>query len=137
MEKGQKQLIIVQVVRRSQNLTGCVVQVAKATGKEPPKFEDHTPYLNHGMEDLLKLNELVSATRTEIIQPQLNKNIKVCTPLVLMETSIKMKKPSLKDYMYALAMACTMAVVGRQQSSCMIPRITPLLLRKGLPLPEW
>ena len=44
-----------------------MVQVA--TGQEPLKFEDHTPYLNRGMEDLLKLNELVSVTRTEIIPP--------------------------------------------------------------------
>ena len=29
-----------------------MVQVAKVTGQEPPKFEDHTPYLNQGMEDL-------------------------------------------------------------------------------------
>ena len=41
--------------------------VAKAASQEPPKFEDHTPYLNWGMEDLLKLNELASTTRTEII----------------------------------------------------------------------
>ena len=40
------------------------------------------------MEDLLKLNELVSATRTEIILPQSNKTIKACTQLVLMGTSM-------------------------------------------------
>ena len=40
------------------------------------------------MEDLLELNELVSATRTEIILPQLNKTIKACTTLVLMGTSM-------------------------------------------------
>ena len=65
-----------------------MVQVAKATGQEPPKFEDHTPYSNWGMEDLLELNELVSATRTEIIPRQLNKTIKAHTPLVLMGTSM-------------------------------------------------
>ena len=46
-----------------------MVWVAKVTGQEPSKFEDHTPYSNRGMEDLLKLNELVSATKTEIIPP--------------------------------------------------------------------
>ena len=46
-----------------------MVQVAKAAGEEPPEFEDHTPYSNKGMEDLLKLNELVSTVRTEIIPP--------------------------------------------------------------------
>ena len=40
------------------------------------------------MEDLLELNELVSATRTEIIPPRSNKTIKAHTPLVLMETSM-------------------------------------------------
>ena len=46
-----------------------MVQVPKATGQEPLKFEDHTPYLNQGMEDLLELNKLVSATKTQIILP--------------------------------------------------------------------
>ena len=53
-----------------------MVQVAKAAGEEPPEFEDHTPYSNKGIEDLLKLNELASPVRTEIIPPQSNKNIK-------------------------------------------------------------
>ena len=65
-----------------------MVQVAKAAGQEPPKFEDHTPYLNQGMEDLLELDELASTMRTEIIPPQSNKTIKACTPLVLMGTSM-------------------------------------------------
>ena len=41
-----------------------VVRVAHATGQRPPKFEDHIPYLNQGMEDLLKLNEVASAVKT-------------------------------------------------------------------------
>ena len=65
-----------------------MVQVAKATGQEPPKFEDHTPYSNQGMEDLHELDELASATRTEIIPPQSNKTIKACIPLVLIGTSM-------------------------------------------------
>ena len=65
-----------------------MVQLAKATGKEYPKFEDHTPYSKWGMEDLLELNELVSATTTEIIPPRLNKTIKASTLLVLMGTSM-------------------------------------------------
>ena len=40
-----------------------VVQVAKATGEEPPEFKDHSPYLNWGMEDLLELNKLISMAR--------------------------------------------------------------------------
>ena len=46
-----------------------MVQVAQATGQEPPKFEDHTPYSNRGMEDLLKVYEVASAIKTEIILP--------------------------------------------------------------------
>ena len=46
-----------------------MVQMARATGQEPPKFKDHTPYSNQGMEDLLKLNEVASAIKTEIILP--------------------------------------------------------------------
>ena len=40
------------------------------------------------MEDLLKLNEVASAIKTEIIPPQSNKTIKAHTPLVLMGTSM-------------------------------------------------
>ena len=65
-----------------------MVQVGHATGQEPPKFEDHTLYLNQGMEDLLEMNEVASAFKTEIIPPRLNKTIKACTPLVLMGTSM-------------------------------------------------
>ena len=46
-----------------------MVWVAQATGQEPPKFEDHTTYSNQGIEDLLKLNEVASAIKTEIIPP--------------------------------------------------------------------
>ena len=65
-----------------------MVQVAKAAGQEPPKFKDHSPCLNWGMEDLLKLNELAITTRMEIIPPQSNKTIKARTPLVLMGKSM-------------------------------------------------
>ena len=40
------------------------------------------------MEDLLKLNEVASAIKTEIIPPRLNKAIKAHTPLVLIGTSM-------------------------------------------------
>ena len=71
-----------------------MVRVAQATGQEPPKFKDHTPYSNQGMEDLLKLNEVASAIKTEIILPQSNKTIKAHIPLVLMGTSMNvMMKP--------------------------------------------
>ena len=60
-----------------------VVWVAHATSQRPPEFEDHIPYLNRGMEDLLKLNETASTTRTEIIPARSNKTIQARTPLVL------------------------------------------------------
>ena len=61
-----------------------VTQIAEATGEKPPEFEDHTPFSNKGMGDLLELNELVSTVRTEIIPPWSNKTIKAQTLLVLM-----------------------------------------------------
>ena len=65
-----------------------MVWVAQTTGQEPPKFKDHTPYSNSGMEDLLKLKKVASAIKTEIIPPQSNKTIKARTPLVLVGTSM-------------------------------------------------
>ena len=62
--------------------------VACATGQKPPEFEDHTLYSNQGMEDLLELNEIASATKTEIILPRSNKTICTHTPLVLMGTKM-------------------------------------------------
>ena len=62
--------------------------MACATGQKPPEFEDHTPYSNQGMEDLLKLNEIASATRTEIILLSSKKTIWARTPLVLMGTKM-------------------------------------------------
>ena len=73
-------------LRDEVGLQEALVQVAKGTGEEPPEFEDHSPYSNWGMEDLLELNELVSTAQTEIILPGSNKTIKGRTPLVLMGT---------------------------------------------------
>ena len=67
-----------------------MIQVAKVTGQEPPKFKDNTPYSNWGMEDLLELNKLTSATRMEIIPPQSTKTVKAHTPYILMGTSMNM-----------------------------------------------
>ena len=65
-----------------------MTQVAKAIGEEPPEFEDHTPFSNRGMKDLLELNELVSMVRTEVIPPRSNKTIKDRTPLVLLGVTV-------------------------------------------------
>ena len=35
-----------------------MIWVAHATSQRSPEFEDHMPYSNRGMEDLLKLNEI-------------------------------------------------------------------------------
>ena len=53
-----------------------ITWIAEVTGEEPPEFEDHTPFSNKGMEDLLKLDELVSTACTawtEVIPPWSNK----------------------------------------------------------------
>ena len=60
------------------------MQVVEAIGEESLEFEDHTPFSNRGMKDLLELDELVSTIRTEVIPSQSNKTIKARTPLVLM-----------------------------------------------------
>ena len=65
-----------------------MVRVAHATGQKPPEFEDHILYSNQGMEDLLKLNKIASATKTEIILPMTNKTIGTHTPLVLKDTKM-------------------------------------------------
>ena len=57
--------------------------MARATGQRPPEFEDHMLYPNRGMEDLLKLNEIASTTRTDIIPARSNKTIWTHTPMVL------------------------------------------------------
>ena len=44
-------------------------QITEVVGEEPLEFKDHTPLSNWGMEDLLKLDELVSTVGTEIIPP--------------------------------------------------------------------
>ena len=54
---------------REVGIREAMVRVAQATGQEHHKFEDHTPYSNQGMEDLLKLNKVASAIKAEIILP--------------------------------------------------------------------
>ena len=121
-----------------------LVAQACTTGQEPPKSEDHTPYSNQGMEDILELNEVVSAIKTEIIPPRSNKTIKAHTPLVLMGTSMNvMMEPlhrtnkALKDCIYAPAMAHTIVALRGQLFSSIVLRTMPLLSRKELLLPEW
>ena len=72
-------------LREEVGIREAMVWVACATGQKPPKFKDHTLYSNQGMEDLLKLNKVASAIKTEIIPPRSNKTIKTHTPLVLWE----------------------------------------------------
>ena len=40
---------------------------AKEQGVEPPEFEDHTPYSNKAMEDLLDIDEVIYAVNTVVI----------------------------------------------------------------------
>ena len=48
----------------------------------------YMPYSNRGMKDLLKLNEIASTMRTEIILARSNKTIQAHTPLVLTEAKM-------------------------------------------------
>ena len=80
-------MVAIEVVRCGWDWEA-VVQVAHATGQMPPEFIYHTPYSNRGMEDLLELNEIASATKTEIIPPKSNKTIQAHTPFVLMGTKM-------------------------------------------------
>ena len=75
-------------LREEVGIREAVVGVAHATGQKPTEFEDHTPYSNRGIEDLLKLNKIASATRTEIILLRSNKTFWARTPLVLMGTKM-------------------------------------------------
>ena len=122
-----------------------MVQLAKATVQEPPKFEDHTPYSNQGMEDLLKLNELVSATRTEIIPPRSNKTIKAHTSLVLMGTSMNMMtEPLHQNYKtlprglhvypsYGMYNCCSWKTMVQLYNT----KDHTIVIKKGLLWPEW
>ena len=52
------------------------ITCAKKQGVEPPQFEDHTPYSNKRMEDLLDTDEVIHAVNTVVIPPRQNKIIK-------------------------------------------------------------
>ena len=69
--------------------------MAEVMGQESSEFEDHMPYSNKGMKDLLKLDEVVSTIWTEIILLRSNKIIEAQTPLVLFGTSLSVSRESL------------------------------------------
>ena len=111
-----------------------VAQIAEKTGEKPPEFEDHTPFSNKGMEDLLKLNKLVGTVKTEIISPRSNKTIKARTPLVLMGVCMNVMTEPLhrndkvlpQGLHVQLAIALTTVVAGRQMFNCTTLKIIPL-----------
>ena len=57
MKEGEIDMLD-NIWKREVGFRQAVTQIAEATGKKPPRFEDHTPFSNRGMEDLLELNEL-------------------------------------------------------------------------------
>ena len=65
-------------------------------GIELPQFEDHTPYSNKGMEDLLDIDEVIYAVSTVIIPPRQIKIIKGWTSLVLYGTKMNVATEPLK-----------------------------------------
>ena len=58
-----------------------VTRVAEVIGEEPPEFEDHTPFSDKGMKDLLELDELVSTVHTEVIPPGPTRPLRPIPPL--------------------------------------------------------
>ena len=58
--------------------------------------QDHIPYSNKGMEDLLDIDEVIYAVNTVIIPPRQNKIIKGQTSLVLYGTKINVATEPLK-----------------------------------------
>ena len=150
MKEGEIKMLdnIWKRVKNNQSLTKhreevgfweAMVQVAKAAGKEPPEFEDHTLYSNKGMEDLLELNELASTVRTEIIiiPPQSNK-----TPLVLMGTQMNVITEPLHWDDKALPQALNVRPsygtynCGSQKTDVQLynTKDYPIILKKGTPV---
>ena len=72
------------------------ITCAEKQGIEPPQFEDHTPYSNKGMEDLLDIDEVIYAVNTVVIPPRQNKIIKDRTSLVLYGTKMNVATEPLK-----------------------------------------
>ena len=64
------------------------ITCAEKQGIELPQFEDHTPYANKGMEDLLDIDKVMCAVNTVIIHLRRNKIIKGWTSLVLYGTKM-------------------------------------------------
>ena len=72
------------------------ITCAKEQGVEPPQFEDHTPYSNKGMEDLLDINEVIHTVNTVVIPPRASRTIKGQTFLVLFGTKMNVVTEPLK-----------------------------------------
>ena len=63
---------------------------------EPPQFEDHVPYSNKGMEDLLDINEVIHSVNAVIIPPRASRIIKGWASLVLFGTKMNVATKPLK-----------------------------------------
>ena len=72
------------------------ITCAKEPGVEPSQFEDHTPYSNKGMEDLLDINEVIHTVNTVVIPPRASRIIKGQTSLVLFGRKMNVVTESLK-----------------------------------------
>ena len=69
---------------------------AKEQGVEPPEFEDHTPYSNKAIEDLLDIDKVIYMVNTVVIPPWQNRIIKGWTSLVLFGTKMNVATEPLK-----------------------------------------
>ena len=101
-------------------------------GVEPPEFEDHTPYSNKAMGDLLDIDEVIYTVNTVVIPPWQNRIIKGRTSLVLFGTKMNVATEPLKrgdpplprDYICNLVTQCIIVGVKRSTSPYTTPRIS-------------
>ena len=75
MEANKDPMVIFQALGAGGLLTSCY-HMGKKWEVEPPEFEDHTPYSNKAVEDLLDINEVIYAVNTVVIPPRQNRIIK-------------------------------------------------------------
>ena len=72
------------------------ITCTKKQGVEPPQSEDHTPYSNKGMKDLLDIDEVIQTLNTFVIPPRASRIIKGQTSLVLFGAKMNVVTEPLK-----------------------------------------
>ena len=94
--EGDKKSKIIAKLHELVGFQQVAITCTKERGVEPPQFEDHTPYSNKGMEDLLDINEVIHTINTVVIPPRASRIIKGQTSLVLFGTKMNVATEPLK-----------------------------------------